>query len=71
MKNVFLIISVARQVQGEMVVIKPEKAFIDKVKAEDYYNKLIKKYTENIETASGSVQCVCERAIFEMEIEDA
>lgn len=66
----YAIISVARQVNGEIVVVKPEKAFTDKIKATEYYTQLMKKYMENIESPNGPIQCVCERAVFEMEIEE-
>lgn len=67
--TIYVILSVARQVQGEFLLVKSEKAFSDKNKAEEFYNQLIKKYTEEIETPSGKIKCVCERAIFEMEMD--
>lgn len=70
MKKVFAILSVARQVEGEYVVIKPEKAFFEASKAENYVNKLSKQYAETIQTPTGSVQCLCTRGVFELEIEE-
>lgn len=68
--KVFLIISVARQVDGEYCVVKAEKAFKQIAKAEEFASKLSKKYAESIPTSSGSIACVCERGIFEIEVED-
>ena len=65
----FVIIKVARQINGELVFVKVEKAFNEQSKAEQY---LTGKNTtlENIETRSGLlIECSCERGIFDVEIE--
>jgi hypothetical protein len=59
--KVFAIISVARQVEGEYVVVKVDKAFAKASKADEHAKKLASTYTETIQTKSGPVQCVCER----------
>jgi len=69
-QKVFAIISVARQTEGEYVVIKVEKAFTKASKADAYAKKLATTYTETIQTASGPVPCVCERGVFEMDVEE-
>jgi hypothetical protein len=66
--KVFAIISIARQVQGEYVICKVEKAFTSSVKAGEYANSLARQYAETIQTASGPLQCVCERGVFEIEV---
>ncbi|RTK97715.1 MAG: hypothetical protein EKK64_00435 [Neisseriaceae bacterium] len=68
--KLFSIISVARQVDGEFVVIKVEKTFKTASKADEYVKQLSARYTENIDTPSGPVSCVCERGIFEIEVDD-
>ncbi|MEI7486118.1 MAG: hypothetical protein WCJ72_01695 [Chryseobacterium sp.] len=70
MEKIFAVISVARQVEGEYIVLKPEKAFRESNKAEQYANKLAKIYTESIQTPTGPVQCLCTRGVFELEIEE-
>lgn len=70
MEKIFAILSVARQVEGEYIVLKPEKAFREFNKAEQYANKLAKIYTESIQTPTGLVQCLCTRGVFELEIEE-
>jgi acetamidase/formamidase len=69
-KKIFAVISVARQVDGEFVVIKTEKAFKRASAADEYAKKLATNYSEVIQTASGPIQCVCERGVFEMDVEE-
>ncbi len=68
--KVFAVISVARQVDGEYVVVKVDKAFLQASKADEFAKTLARSYTESITTASGPIQCVCERGVFEMEVEE-
>ncbi len=70
MEKFYLILSVARQVDGEYVVVKPEKAFKEKNKAEEMSNRLAKQYAETIQTPTGTVQCLCTRGVFEIEVEN-
>lgn len=70
MEKFYAIISVARQVEGEYIVVKPERAFSARNKAEEAVNKLAKQYAETIQTPTGPVQCVCSRAVFEIEVEN-
>ena len=70
MEKLFAVISVARQVEGEYIVIKPEKVYRDASKAEKYVNQLAKNYAETIQTPTGIVQCLCTRGVFELEVED-
>lgn len=68
--KVFAVISVARQVEGEYVVVKVEKAYLQASKADEYAKSLSRAYTESIPTATGPIQCVCERGVFEMDVEE-
>lgn len=68
--KVFAIISVARQVDGEYVVVKAEKAFTQASKADEFAKGLAKKYTEAIPTPSGPMPCICERGVFEIDVEE-
>jgi hypothetical protein len=63
------IISVARQVDGEYCVVKVEKAFTSQAKAGEYAGTLAKRYAESIKTSGGQINCVCERGVFELDIE--
>lgn len=66
----FAIITVARQVDGEYVVVKVEKAFTQASKADAYAKGLAKKYSEAIPTPNGPMPCVCERGVFEIDVEE-
>jgi len=70
MEILYAIISVARQVEGEYIVVKPEKVYRSKQKAEEVVNQLTKHYAETIQTPTGPIQCVCTRGIFEIEVEN-
>lgn len=66
----FAIISVARQVDGEYVIVKVEKAFTDTTKAQTFAQNLASRYHEEILMPNGvAVSCICERGVFEIEIE--
>lgn len=69
-RKVWAVVSVARQVEGEFVCVKPEKAFLQASKADEYANALAKKYAESITTPVGVIQCICERGIIELDIEE-
>jgi len=68
--KVFAIISIARQVDGEYVVVKAEKAFKQASKADEYAKSLSKRYTESIPTPSGPMACICERGVFELDVDE-
>ena len=67
--KIFAIISVARQVQGEYVVVKVEKAFMQAGKADEYAKGLSRRYAESINTPEGPMPCVCERGVFEIDVD--
>lgn len=69
-KKFFCVISVARQCDGEYCVIKAEKAFKQASKADAYAAGLAKRYAESISTPSGQITCICERGVFEIELDD-
>lgn len=68
--KIFAIMSVARQVDGEYCVVKVEKAFQSIQLAESFFKDLSRRYAETIVTPNGSIECVCERAIFEIDVEN-
>lgn len=75
--KVFAVISIGRQILGDLVVIRTEKAFKQASKADSYVNKLRQEQTVDgkakpikISTPQGEVNCVCEVGAFEIEIED-
>lgn len=68
----YIVISVARQVDGEYVLIKPEKVFHDEAKANAHLEAL-RKIAANgpvtINTTNGDVSCRMELGVFEVEME--
>lgn len=68
--KVFAIISVARQVDGEYVVVKVEKAYKQASKADEHAKQLARSYTESVPSPAGPIQCVCERGVFEIDVEE-
>lgn len=76
--KVYAVITVARQVDGEYVFIKTEKAFTSAQKADECLKK-IKSSTvapdgkwkpQKIETQNGEAICQCEVGVFELDLED-
>lgn len=68
--KVFAVISLARQVDGEYCCVKVEKAFTKASKADEFAKNLAKRYAESIPTPHGLMPCVCERGVFEIDVED-
>jgi len=68
--KVFVVMSIARQVDGEWCVLKAEKAFTQASKADEYAKGLAKRYTESIPTPSGPMACICERGVFDLDVDE-
>lgn len=61
----------ARQINGEMVFVKVEKAFKDSSSAEKYLSDIGKSSKENIKlNPNQAIECSCERGIFDIEIDE-
>jgi hypothetical protein len=68
--KVFAIMNVARQLNGDMVFVKIEKAFISGSKAQEYLKTVETNTTELIQNSSGfSVECNCLRSLYEIDVE--
>ena len=69
---VHAVLSLARQIDGEYVFVKTEKAFKQKASAEAFVAQLKKTFNEAVvlNTPHGDVPCRCEIGIFELEVED-
>jgi glyoxylate utilization-related uncharacterized protein len=76
--KLYAVITVARQIDGEYVFIKTEKAFSSAEKADKLLKSLKKQYvTEEgkwkpqlVATQNGEATCQCEVGIFELEVEE-
>jgi hypothetical protein len=79
MQNIFAVITVARQVEGEYVFIKTEKAFKSAKKADDMLRGLKAQYVtpdgkwkpQQVSTPQGEAVCMCEAGVFEIEVDDS
>jgi hypothetical protein len=76
--RVFAVITVARQVDGEYVFVKTEKAFVSAQKADNYLKQIKSQLVSEdgkwkpqlISTPSGEALCQSEVGIFELEVEE-
>jgi hypothetical protein len=68
--TVHIVTNVARQVEGDYIFVQVEKAFTDKAKADEYLKSQVKYTTRNITTPAGDVECLVERGLLEVEVED-
>jgi len=68
--KIFFVATVGRQIEGELVIIRFERAFKQASKAEEFAKQLAKVYTETIKTEHGPVELYCERGVHEAELED-
>lgn len=77
MQKLYAVITVARQIDGEYIFIKTEKAFFSAEKADNLLKKMKSQYvTEDgkwkpqlISTQTGEATCQCEVGIFELDVE--
>lgn len=78
MSKIYAAISVCRQVEGEYVFIKTDKAFKSAQKADSFIKSMKGQFvTEDgkwkpqvVSTAQGDATCQCEAGIFELELDE-
>lgn len=71
MTKVFFVVTIARQVEGEIVSVRFEKAFTTASKADAFAKTLAKTSTETINVPNyGPVNFVCERGVQECDVEE-
>lgn len=75
--KVFAVVTVARQINGEFIFIRTDRAFKESAKADIYLKSLKEAYTidgkpkpMNISTPNGDAMCFCETGVFEIVVED-
>jgi hypothetical protein len=79
MEKIFAVITVARQVEGEYVFIKTEKAFKSAPKADALLKTLKNQYVtpdgkwrpQQVSTPQGEAVCMCEVGVFEIDLDAA
>ena len=77
MEKIYAVITVGRQVDGEYVFIKTEKAFKSAQKADDLLKSLKSQFVtddgkwrpQTISTSQGEATCQCEVGVFEIEVD--
>lgn len=77
MEKLYAVITVARQVEGEYVFIKTEKAFKSAQKADALLKSLKNQYVtedgkwkpQTVSTGQGDAICQCEVGVFEIEVD--
>lgn len=78
MDNIYAAITVCRQVDGEYIFIKTDKAFRSAQKADALIKTLKAQFVTDdgkwkpqvISTAQGDATCQCEAGIFELELDE-
>lgn len=78
MDKLFVVISVARQIDGEYVFVKTEKAFKSAEKADSYLKSKRKEYLDEdgrwkpqlISTEKGEAKCYTEIGVFAVDLGD-
>lgn len=69
--KIFAIINVARQINGDMVFVKVEKAFKSNSQAEEYIKPFEKPVIEMIQNSKGfSIECSCLKSVCEIDVEE-
>jgi len=76
--NLYVVITVARQIDGEYVFIKTEKAYRSAKKADSHLKSLKQQYVDQegkwkpqlISTPQGDATCQCEVGVFEIELDE-
>ena len=69
--KVFFVVTIARQMEGEVVSVRFDKAFTTASKADEYAKTLAKVFNETIVVPDyGPVNFVCERGVHEIDVEE-
>jgi hypothetical protein len=65
----FIAITVARQIEGDMIFIKVEKAHKKATEIDKFVEEHAKQFVETMSTEFGPVECQCTRSSMEIDIE--
>jgi hypothetical protein len=69
--KVYAIVTVATEIEGRLTFVKFEKAFLSAHKAEEHMKTLNKSWREIIQAHNQSVDCMCERSVNEIEVDES
>lgn len=78
MEKIYVVATVARQLDGEYVFVRMDKGFKQASKADAYTQEIKKMYvggdgkpkTVRVSTPNGTADCICEVGPFEVDIEE-
>jgi hypothetical protein len=66
--KVYIVQNVARQVEGDLIVVQVEKGFISKDEANKYLTTLPRQAVQKVRTEVGEIDCFCVRGVYEVDI---
>ena len=66
----FLAITVARQIEGDMIFIKVEKAHTKASTIDAYVKEHSTQFVETMATEFGPIECQCTRSSMEFDVEE-
>lgn len=66
--KIYVVLNVARQVEGDLVVVKTEQGFSDRWMAEEYLNMRNRMAVETVRTDAGDMDCLSVRGIYEVDV---
>ena len=69
--KVYAVVTVATEIEGRLTFVKFDKAFLSANKAEEYMKTINKTWREIIQAENQSVDCMCERSINEIEVDES
>jgi len=68
--KIFAVVTVATEIEGRFTAVRFEKAFSSASKAESYVKDLAKTWREMVQMPQGHIDCMCERGVHELEVEE-
>jgi len=67
--KIFLAVVTARQIEGDIVWIKVEKANVGASAIDEYVKTNVGRYLDDFPTEFGTIKCECTRGVIEVELE--
>ena len=67
--KIYIVIAVAMEVEGRLTAVKVEKAFNSRELAQKYMDSMPASYPDKIRLPEQSINCLCERNVYEVEVE--
>lgn len=68
--KVFAVVTLATEIEGRLTVLRFDGAFTQVTKAEALAKLLPGSWTEVIQAENVSVNCLCQRGVYELDVEE-